>query len=100
MCYSIYKFIGTYKVNKDKSVKSITKKYMEGKLKPRQDLPKDLQIAIETFMQQVMIMEEYDTDFINGEYVANLIEAFSKYPEYSLFTYELLKSILGKTLEE
>ena len=100
MCYSIYKLIGTYKVNKDKSVKSITKKYMEGKLKPRPDLPKDLQVAIETFMQQVVIMEEYDTDFINGEYMANLINAFSKYPEYSLFTYDLVKSILGKTLKE
>ena len=47
-----------------------------------------------------MIMEEYNTDFINGEYVANLIESFSKYPEHSIFTYELVKSILGKTLEE
>ena len=87
-------------MNKDKSVKSITKKYMEGKLKPRPDLPKDLQISIETFMQQVVIMEEYDTDFINGEYLVNLIESFSKYPEFSLFTYDLVKSILGKTLEE
>jgi hypothetical protein len=51
-------------------------------------------------MEQVVIMEEYDTDYINGEYMANLIKAFSKYPEYSIFTYELVKSILGKTLEE
>jgi hypothetical protein len=87
-------------MNKDKEVKRITEKYKAGKLKPRPDLPKDLQIAIETFMEQVMIMEEYNTDFINGEYMVNLINAFSKYPEYSLFTYELVKSILGKTLEE
>ena len=87
-------------MNKDKEVKRITEKYKAGKLKPRPDLPKDLQIAIETFMQQVVIMEEYDTDFINGEYMANLINAFSKYPEYSLFTYDLVKSILGKTLKE
>jgi hypothetical protein len=51
-------------------------------------------------MEQAVIMEEYDTDFINGEYMANLIEAFSKYPEHSLFTYELVKTILGKTLKE
>jgi hypothetical protein len=87
-------------MNRDKEVKRITEKYKAGKLKPRPDLPKDLQIAIETFMEQVMIMEEYDTDFINGEYMVNLINAFSKYPEYSLFTYDLVKSILGKTLEE
>jgi hypothetical protein len=87
-------------VNKDRDIKRITEKYKAGKLKPRPDLPKDLQVAIETFMQQVIIMEEYDTDFINGEYLVNLIESFSKYPEFSLFTYDLVKSILGKTLEE
>ena len=85
---------------KEREVKSITKRYMEGKLKPRPDLPKDLQVAIETFTQQVVIMEEYDTDFINGEYMANLLQAFSKYPEYSLFTYELIESLLKDNLEE
>ena len=87
-------------MSKDRDMKVITKKYMEGKLEPRKDLPEDLKIAIETFMQQAVIMEEYNTDYINGEYMANLISAFSKYPEFSLFTYELVKTILGKTLKE
>ena len=87
-------------MSKDRYIKVIAEKYKAGKLKPREDLPEDLKIAIRTFMEQIVIMEEYDTDFINGEYMANLIEAFSKYPEHSLFTYELVKSILGKTLEE
>ena len=78
----------------------ITKKYKAGKLEPREELPEDLKIAIKTFMEQAVIMEEYNTDYINGEYMANLIEAFSKYPEYSLFTYDLVKTILGKTLKE
>jgi hypothetical protein len=88
------------KMNKDKRLKKITKKYKDGELEPRDDLPEDLKIAISTFMEQAVIMEEYDTDFINGEYMANLIKAFSKYPEYSLFTYDLVKTILGKTLKE
>ena len=87
-------------MSKDKDMKVITKKYKTGKLEPREDLPEDLKIAIRTFMEQAVIMEEYNTDYINGEYMANLIEAFSKYPEYSLFTYDLVKTILGKTLKE
>ena len=87
-------------MNKDKKLKRITEKYKDGKLEPREDLPEDLKIAIRTFMEQAVIMEEYDTDYINGEYMVNLIESFSKYPEYSLFTYELVKTILGKTLKE
>ena len=87
-------------MSKDKDMKVITKKYKAGKLEPREDLPEDLKVAIKTFMEQAVIMEEYNTDYINGEYMANLIEAFSKYPEYSLFTYDLVKTILGKTLKE
>ena len=87
-------------MSRDKDMKVITKKYRAGKLEPREDLPEDLKIAIRTFMEQAVIMEEYNTDYINGEYMANLIEAFSKYPEYSLFTYDLVKTILGKTLKE
>ena len=87
-------------MSKDKDMKVITKKYKAGKLEPREDLPEDLNIAIRTFMEQAVIMEEYNTDYINGEYMANLIKAFSKYPEYSLFTYDLVKTILGKTLKE
>ena len=87
-------------MSKDKDMKVITKKYKAGKLEPREDLPEDLKIAIKTFMEQAVIMEEYNTDYINGEYMANLINAFSKYPEYSLFTYDLVKTILGKTLKE
>jgi len=87
-------------MNRDKEIKKITNKYKDGKLEPRDDLPEDLKVAIRTFMEQAVIMEEYNTDYINGEYMANLIEAFSKYPEYSLFTYDLVKTILGKTLKE
>ena len=87
-------------MSKDKDMKVITKKYKAGKLEPREDLPEDLKVAIKTFMEQAVIMEEYNTDFINGEYMANLIKAFSKYPEYSLFTYDLVNTILGKTLKE
>ena len=87
-------------MNRDKEIKKITNKYKDGKLEPRDDLPEDLKVAIRTFMVQAVIMEEYNTDYINGEYMANLIKAFSKYPEYSLFTYDLVKTILGKTLKE
>ena len=52
-------------MNKDKEMNRITKKYKAGKLEPREDLPEDLKIAIKTFMEQVMIMEEYNTDYIN-----------------------------------
>ena len=54
-------------MSRDKDMKVITKKYRAGKLEPREDIPEDLKIANRTFMEQAVIMEEYNTDNINGE---------------------------------
>ena len=73
---------------------SIAEKYKAGLIQPRDDLPEDLKIAIETFIQQVIIVDEYNLEYMTPEYYINLIDAFSKYPEHSLFTWELLKPLL------
>tara|TARA_B100000131_G_scaffold121709_1_gene118769 strand:- start:953 stop:1213 length:261 start_codon:yes stop_codon:yes gene_type:complete len=51
-------------------------------LKVNPNTPKDLAIAIQTFIQQAVIVGEYDLDTMPSEYVNNLLEAFSKYPQY------------------
>jgi len=73
---------------------SIIKKLKEGKLEPNPDLPEDLKISIETFIQQAAIVEEYEVDYVPSEYVTNLINTFSKYPEYSLVTFDLMETLL------
>ena len=52
-------------------------------LKVREDIPKDLGIAIETFMQQSIIIGEYELDYMPIEYMENLLKTFEKYPEYA-----------------
>ena len=52
-------------------------------LKVRDDIPKDLGIAIEAFMQQAVIIGEYDLDHMPMEYMENLLKSFAKYPEYA-----------------
>jgi len=51
-------------------------------LKVREDIPKDLGVAIEAFMQQAIIIGEYELDHMPMEYMENLLKAFAKYPEY------------------
>ena len=60
-------------------------------LKINPNTPKDLAIAIQTFIQQAIIVGEYELDTMPGEYVDNLLTAFSKYPEYHKLMGELLK---------
>ena len=49
----------------------------------RDDIPKDLSIAIETFIKQAIIIGEYELDYMPSEYMENLLKTFEKYPEYA-----------------
>ena len=54
-------------------------------------LPKDLQSAINTFIKKFNIMEEYDLEHVPPEYLTNLFETMSKYPEYNNVLIDLLE---------
>jgi hypothetical protein len=54
-------------------------------------LPKDLQDAINTFIEQFNIMLEHNLDTIPTEYTVNLFKVLSKYPEYNKDTLDLIR---------
>ena len=53
------------------------------------DLPKELQDAINAFIVQFNIAEEYNLDSVPTEYAINLLKALSKYPEHHSLLNEL-----------
>ena len=53
-------------------------------------LPQDLQDAINTFVEQFNIMEEYDLETIPPEYTANLLQTMKQYPEYNNVLLDLI----------
>ena len=58
-------------------------------------LPKELQNAINTFIEQFNIMEEYDLDYIPTQYTVNLFKT-----EYSNVLLDLMDIIENKELEK
>ena len=68
------------------------------KMKSSPRLPEDLQTAVNSFIQQAIIVGEYRLDTMPHEYVDNLISTITKYPEYNFITKELLE-ILEKELK-
>ena len=60
-------------------------------LKVREDIPKDLRIAIKSFIEQAVIVGEYELDHMPMEYMENLLKTVAKYPEHSLLLMELIK---------
>ena len=49
------------------------------------DVPPNIRLAIETFIEGAKMMEEYKLDFMPTEYLANLLEALSTHPEHAVF---------------
>ena len=64
-------------------------------LKIRKDIPDDLRIAIKSFLNQAVIVGEYELDHMPSQYLENLLKTIAKYPEHSLLLMELLQ-ILNK----
>ena len=64
-------------------------------LKIREDIPDDLKVAIRTFLDQAVIIGEYELDHLPSQYLENLLKTIAKYPEHSLLLMELLQ-ILNK----
>ena len=61
----------------------ISKELIEiGKKRPNPNLPQDLYVAIDTFMQQTIIIGQHELEYMPPEYMENLIRAVAKYPEY------------------
>ncbi len=60
-------------------------------LKIREDIPDDLRIAIKSFLNQAVIVGEYDLDHMPPEYLENLLKTIAKYPEHSILLMELIK---------
>ena len=56
-------------------------------------LPQDVQDAINTFITQTNILEEYDLDSIPPEYTMNLLKTLGKYPEFISVAFELMNII-------
>ena len=57
----------------------------------RDGTPEDLTIAIQTFIQQAIIIGENELDYMPSEYMKNLLKAMSKYPEYNKTTLDLIE---------
>ena len=74
----------------------IMDRVLGGDFEVQEHFPKDIQIAVQSFLEASKMMVEEKLDYLPGEYLANLLEILQKYPEYNNITMDLVKSILKK----
>ena len=72
------------KVNKD-LLRFKNMKILDGKV------PEDLRKAVEAFLEQAVIIGEYNLDFMPEEYLENLLIVMAKYPEYNKLLIDLIR---------
>ena len=69
---------------------------LAGDFEVQSHFPKEIQIAVQSFLEASKMMVEEKLDYLPGEYLTNLLETLQKYPEYNNITMDLVKSILKK----
>ena len=74
----------------------IMDRVLGGDFEVQEHFPKDIQIAVQSFLEASKMMVEEKLDYLPGQYLANLLETLQKYPEYNSITMDLVKSILKK----
>ena len=74
----------------------IMDRVLGGDFEVQEHFPKDIQIAVQSFLEASKMMVEEKLDYLQGQYLANLLETLQKYPEYNSITMDLVKSILKK----
>jgi hypothetical protein len=70
------------------------KRLMKGDFEVQEHFPKEIQIAVKSFLEASKMMVEEKLDYLPGEYLANLLETLQKYPEYNNVTMDLVRTIL------
>jgi hypothetical protein len=74
----------------------IMDRVLAGDFEVQSHYPKEIQIAVKSFLEASKMMVEEKLDYLPGEYLTNLLETLQKYPEYNNLTMDLVKSILKK----
>ena len=74
----------------------IMDRVLAGDFEVQSHFPKEIQIAVQSFLEASKMMVEEKLDYLPGEYLTNLLETLQQYPEYNNVTMDLVKSILKK----
>ena len=72
----------------------VMKRLKSGDFRVQKHFPKDVQIAVQSFLEASKMMVDEKLEYVQKEYLINLLKTLEKYPEYNNITMDLVKSIL------
>ena len=72
------------------------KRLQKGDFEVKDHFPKEIRVAVQSFLEASKMMVDEKLDYLPGEYLVKLLKVLEKYPEYNNITLDLVKSILKK----
>ena len=72
----------------------VMKRLKSGDFRVQKHFPKDVKIAVQSFLEASKMMVDEKLEYVPNEYLINLLKTLEKYPEYNNITMDLVKSIL------
>mgnify|MGYP001486398592 FL=1 len=72
----------------------VMKRLKSGDFRVQEHFPKDVQVAVQSFLSASKMMVDEKLEYVPSEYLINLLKTLEKYPEYNNITMDLVKTIL------
>ncbi len=70
------------------------KRLRSGDFEVKEHFPKEIQVAVKSFLTASKMMVDENLDYVPSEYLIKLLKTLEKYPEYNNITMDLVKTIL------
>ena len=72
----------------------VMERLQKGDFEVQEHFPKEVQIAVKSFLAASKMMVDEELDYLPGEYLVKLLKVLEKYPEYNHITMDLVNTFM------
>ncbi len=72
----------------------VMERLKKGDIEVQSHFPKEVQVAVQSFLLASKMMVDEKLDYLPGEYLVKLLKVLEKYPEYNHITLDLAKAFM------
>ena len=75
----------------------VMERLKKGDFEVKEHFPKEVQVAVQSFLSASKMMVDEKLDYLPGEYLVKLLKVLEKYPEYNNITMDLVKAFMKES---
>ena len=75
----------------------VMERLKNGDFEVKEHFPKEVQVAVQSFLSASKMMVDEKLDYLPGEYLVKLLKVLEKYPEYNNITMDLVKACMKES---